>query len=1091
MPGRGGATDRAGGRVTRRPVLLYGSRRPLDQFAGVPDVLSARGHPVWYERLWGDAMRQGTHALPWLIERAGVVGFADLTHGMHAHATRVAQRSGTPTVLLVDGVTEFANILMNPWLGPRHLRPASQGTVLAMGTLQAEILRAFGNEPRVCGLPRLDGFAERVASLRRSLAEPPSGLIVATANTPAMTAPARARLVRSLELIRRAAARSGVPVRWRLTGDLATELGVPADARPLDLALADAAAVLTTASTLGVEAMLAGVPTGVLHPHPWPLWVPGAWAWCPRFEDVDADGDAVRAAAGVGAAASAAADACIRATLAGVEPFVLDGPSESDAAETIDALVVPDAERMRAQARLLGVMHTPDAAGRVAGVLSGIASGDRSAEYSGADRPAVEMLGRVEIKSAPKRTRRVVSLLQCGKSPVGGVTNWSIRMGRAFAERPDLGFEFHTLAIAAEPLNHATANIPEDPSDPFLHACVLDPCDPTHRRIESVTAAARALAPDLVIPSYNDETFAAAAALHDAGARVLAIAHVDEAADEARLRAFDRWDAGVGVSDACEGWIRAAGGERPIDRIVYGVPVRARPRPERSDGPIRLAYIGRMVEWQKRVSDLIGLLGRLESLGTDYRLDVVGDGPDMRVWLARVDAMGLRDRRVFVHGRRDMGWVESFLPSVDLSVLVSGWEGTSISMLEAMGQGVAPCVTRVNSGVGEWVDDGVHGVVVPVGRTDLMAERIDELSRDRARVVAMGEAARRRMIERRMGTHDMAERYGAVFARTLAGPAFGDGPGDHAARLADRSVWTPRVPESEAEADAWFAGRLRCAGYRRIAVGAPDAACDAVLIPAGDERPPPERVDAWRARGLGIAVSPNGAVERPVRLAEAAVRTLTDAGCRRIAVFGAGEQSAAFVPSVRHGAPLVGWIDDGVTGPTTHMGLPAVPFERRGELAPDAIILNSQRFEPLMATRCGGLADVRVVALTRDGATLNACVRNVAAAKAASRSSGRTLIVHDADTAAYAAAVGASEEIAPADLEARVHRGPPPAALVLATTHEPGRLRDAIAPWIARGTPVFDCLGCSAVGALDQPEHRPGEGVEPEAVAAASGDGAG
>lgn len=1083
-----------------RPVLLYGSRRPLDQFAGVPERLAGRGIEVWYERLWGDAMKQGAHALPWLIERAGVVGFADLTHRLHAQATRVAQRVGTPTVLLVDGVTEFANTLMNPWLGAHHLRPAAQGTVLAMGPLQAEILRALGNRPEVSGLPRLDGFAERVAAQRRLLAEPPGRLVVATANTPAMTAPARARLIRALELIGRAADRRGVGVRWRLTGDLATELGVPADTEPLDQALAGASAVLTTASTLAVEAMLAGVPTGVFHPHPWPLWVPGAWVWRPVFADIDADAEAVRSAIGRGAAATGACDAFVGELLGGSDPGVSVRTPVAGASEMLDALLAAEASRLAVQARLLGAMHASGAGERVAGVLARVGGAQRPDVRPGVQDGvrAPEMLGRVEIKAAPKRARRVVSLLQCGKSPVGGVTNWSIRMGRAFAARPDLGFEFHTIAIGAEPLNHETSNIPEDPSDPCLHACVLDPCDPTHRRVEAIAAAARALEPDLVIPSYNEETFAAAAALHDSGARVLAIAHVDEAADEARLRAFDRWDAGVGVSDACVGWIKAAAGERPVDRIVYGVPVRAGPRPVATGGPIRLAYIGRMIEWQKRISDLIGLLERLESLGTDYRLDVVGDGPDMRPWLARVGAMGLLDRRVFIHGRRGMAWVESFLPGVDLSVLVSGWEGTSISMLEAMGQGVAPCVTRVDSGVGEWVEDGVHGVVAPVGRPDLMGERIDGLARDRARVAAMGEASRRRMVERRMGVQDMAERYATVFARTIERPAFATAPGDHAARVRDRTGWTPRVPESEPEADRWFTERLRDAGYRCVAVGGLAAGCDAVLVPASAPRPSPETIGVWRARGLGVAVSPNGAVEHAVRLAESAIGRLTDAGCGRIAVFGAGEQSGAFVPAVRHGAPIVGWIDDGVGpgagsdagGRTTHMGLPAVPFSRIDELLPDAVILNSQRFEPLMAVRCANLVGVRVVALTRDDATLAACVDAVGSAKRAATTRGGSLIVHDPDTAAYASATGAAERIGPTGLGVRVRTGPVPGVLVLATLADPARVRSEIEPWVRRGVPVFDCLatGASAGVFVDHRKQGAGERVEPEPLAATPGD---
>ena len=62
-----------------------------------------------------------------------------------------------------------------------------------------------------------------------------------------------------------------------------------------------------------------------------------------------------------------------------------------------------------------------------------------------------------------------------------------------------------------------------------------------------------------------------------------------------------------------------------------------------------------------------------------------------------------------MHGRRSPQWVERFLGRVDASVLVSDYEGTSITMLESMGAGVVPVVTRVSSGVDEWIRDGENG----------------------------------------------------------------------------------------------------------------------------------------------------------------------------------------------------------------------------------------------------------------------------------------------------------------------------------------------------------------------------------------------
>jgi len=66
----------------------------------------------------------------------------------------------------------------------------------------------------------------------------------------------------------------------------------------------------------------------------------------------------------------------------------------------------------------------------------------------------------------------------------------------------------------------------------------------------------------------------------------------------------------------------------------------------------------------------------------------------------------------------------------DISVLVSAFEGTSISMLESMGQGCVPVVTKV-SGTSKVIQEGVNGFTAEVADLEGLANHIQHLHEDR------------------------------------------------------------------------------------------------------------------------------------------------------------------------------------------------------------------------------------------------------------------------------------------------------------------------------------------------------------------------
>jgi glycosyltransferase involved in cell wall biosynthesis len=96
---------------------------------------------------------------------------------------------------------------------------------------------------------------------------------------------------------------------------------------------------------------------------------------------------------------------------------------------------------------------------------------------------------------------------------------------------------------------------------------------------------------------------------------------------------------------------------------------------------------------------------------------------------------------VMVLGER--GDVPDLLAVADLAVLSSHNEGRPLALLEYMEAGKPIVATRVG-GVPEIIDHGVHGVLVPPGSPEALAEAVDELLGHPERAAAMGARAQER-----------------------------------------------------------------------------------------------------------------------------------------------------------------------------------------------------------------------------------------------------------------------------------------------------------------------------------------------------------
>lgn len=357
--------------------------------------------------------------------------------------------------------------------------------------------------------------------------------------------------------------------------------------------------------------------------------------------------------------------------------------------------------------------------------------------------------------------KRIVFVLPSGMN-VGGVNTWSIEMAK----------ELNLLNRPTAFIRYPDIDIKINPALPFNSKIVDCHCDPfpqAHTLLNSL-ASYREMLPSIFIPNYHATPYAACACLsiHDPEKmRVIGLCHADQIYYYALLVYYEpiihRF---IAVSHEIEIKLKRILPWRVKDIITlpYGVDI---PQPlqktySHQGEPIILTYAGRLVEIQKRISDLVKLAKILSKVKVNFQLHIIGSGPDKEKLKRLINQLDHSTRRRIVlldpvpHEAMPKQW-----QTTDIVVLVSDYEGTSISMLEAMAHGCVPVVTKV-SGTQALIAKGDNGFLCPVGKLDEMAYFIKKLDKNRNLLSQLGHNAYKTVL-----THNSTQQYVPNFLHTV------------------------------------------------------------------------------------------------------------------------------------------------------------------------------------------------------------------------------------------------------------------------------------------------------------------------------------
>jgi len=216
--------------------------------------------------------------------------------------------------------------------------------------------------------------------------------------------------------------------------------------------------------------------------------------------------------------------------------------------------------------------------------------------------------------------------------------------------------------------------------------------------------------------------------------QIVGVVHSDARAHyDAVIRLGRYWDAIVAVSRAIRD--KVAGFDetfwKRLITIPYGVhvPETIPERPPDDNRPIRLVYAGRLIQYQKRILDIPKIMGLLKGKDVPFEFTIMGNGPHEKKLIDECRRTAGQNVVNFL-GAVPYDRVPEILSGKDLFILTSKFEGTPVSLLEAMAQGCVPVVTDIHSGIPDLIKNNVNGYKVPVGDINTFAERIVTLKED-------------------------------------------------------------------------------------------------------------------------------------------------------------------------------------------------------------------------------------------------------------------------------------------------------------------------------------------------------------------------
>ena len=150
-----------------------------------------------------------------------------------------------------------------------------------------------------------------------------------------------------------------------------------------------------------------------------------------------------------------------------------------------------------------------------------------------------------------------------------------------------------------------------------------------------------------------------------------------------------------------------------------------------------ILYVGRFDQFEKNILCLIKIWKSLFLDYPDWRLVLVGDGPDKERILKYIQKHQIEN--VFIEGVQRN--VDKYYRKASFVCLTSFYEGWGMSLTEGMSYGCIPCTFNNYGAARDIIDDGVNGCLIKAFDVREYAIRLSELLKDDVKRYKMSQAA--------------------------------------------------------------------------------------------------------------------------------------------------------------------------------------------------------------------------------------------------------------------------------------------------------------------------------------------------------------
>lgn len=136
--------------------------------------------------------------------------------------------------------------------------------------------------------------------------------------------------------------------------------------------------------------------------------------------------------------------------------------------------------------------------------------------------------------------------------------------------------------------------------------------------------------------------------------------------------------------------------------------------------------VSRMSEQQKRISNIIKIWSIVSHKFPDWKLEIVGDGPDLKKYKRLSQKLKL-ERIIFVGKSNNP---KEYYKRAKIFMMTSIWEGLAMTLLEAQHYGCVPIVYNSFSAVNDIIIDNKNGVIIPLHDKNMFAKKLCVLMKE-------------------------------------------------------------------------------------------------------------------------------------------------------------------------------------------------------------------------------------------------------------------------------------------------------------------------------------------------------------------------